>query len=218
MAKIELASVGHRKGGLAGGGLQQRKVGMKAFPKVGLLVLVALLATAAVATSAQAISINPDNTAVSGVATDSALTYGVAFVTCDNATADGTTGLDSDRISDLVLAFDTNCAVAGVGPADVTCTGDVTLIAENASTDRGKVDLNSGFRCDVVTTLCTITVQGPQTLASNTVGLNESTDVLNANVGVAATRVGSSLCGPASGNGSFQANYATSPSNLTIDP
>ncbi len=32
------------------------------------------------------------------------------------------------------------------------------------------------------------------------------------------TRVGSSLCGPASGTANFSANYAMDPSNLTIDP
>lgn len=191
---------------------------MKAFRRTGLLAVVALLAAAAVATGAQAVTINPDNTAVSGLSNNSSLTYGVAFVTCDTATADGNTGLDSDRITDLALTFTDNCAVAGVGPAEVVCEGDVTLIAENASTDRGKVDLNAGFKCVVTTALCEITVQGPQTLASNTVGLNESTDVLSANVGVAATRVGTALCGPPSGTGSFSADYATSPSNLTIDP
>jgi hypothetical protein len=191
---------------------------MRAFPKVGLLVLVALLAIAAAATSAQAISINPDNTAVSGVASNSNLTYGVAFVTCDNATADGTTGLDSDRITDLALAFDTNCAVAGVGPATVNCSGDVTLIAQSATTDTGTVNLNSGFQCVVTTAVCSITVSGPQTTQNNNTALDEANDNLNANVGVQATRTGLAACGPASGTATFAADYATTPSDLTIDP
>jgi hypothetical protein len=191
---------------------------MKAFPKVGLLVLVALLAAAAVATSAQAVSINPDNTAVSGTSTNSSLSYGVAFVTCDNATADGNTGLDSDRISDLVLAFNTNCAVAGVGPATVDCVGDVTLIAESAVTDTGTVELNDGFQCDVTTAVCSITVAGPQTTQSGNTALNEGTDVLRADVDVQASRTGSLLCGPTSGTANFAADYATTPNTLTIDP
>ena len=191
---------------------------MKSFPKVGLLVLVALLAAAAVATSAQAVSINPDNTAVSGQSSNSNLSYGVAFVTCDNATADGNTGLDSDRISDLVLAFDTNCAVAGVGPADVACVGDATLIAEDDTTDTGTVELNDGFECTVTTALCSITVAGPQTTQSGNTALDEANDILSANVDVAATRTGSLACGPSSGTATFAADYSTTPSNLTIDP
>jgi hypothetical protein len=124
---------------------------MKSFPKVGLLVVVALLAAAAVATSAQAVSINPDNTAVSGISHNSNLTYGAAFVSCDDATADGNTGLDSPSIPDLALTFSGNCGIAGVGTATVDCVGDVTLTAEDAADDTGTVDLNDGFQCDVTT-------------------------------------------------------------------
>jgi hypothetical protein len=191
---------------------------VKSFPKVGLLALVALLAAAAVATSAQAVSINPDNTAVSGVSDNSNLSYGVAFVTCDNATANGNTGLDSDSVPDLALAFDTNCAVAGVGPATVDCVGDVTLVAEDAVNDNGTVNLNDGFECTVTTALCSITVAGPQTTQSGNTALDETNDVLSADVDVAATRTGSTLCGPSSGTATFAADYATSPSDLTIDP
>jgi hypothetical protein len=191
---------------------------MKAFPKVGLLVLVALLAAAAVATSAQAVSINPDNTAVSGLSGNSNLTYGVAFVTCDTATANGNTGLDSDRITDLALTFTDNCAVAGVGPATVDCVGDVTLIAEDATNDTGTVELNDGFQCDVTTAICSITVAGPQTTQSGNTALDEANDVLSANVNVQASRTGSLACGPSSGTATFAADYGTSPSTLTIDP
>jgi hypothetical protein len=191
---------------------------MKSFPKVGLLALVALLAAAAVATSAQAVSINPDNTAVSGQSSNSNLSYGVAFVTCDNATANGNTGLDSDSVPDLALAFDTNCAVAGVGPADVACVGDVTLVAEDAVNDNGTVNLNDGFECTVTTALCSITVVGPQTTQSGNTALDEANDVLSASVDVQASRTGSALCGPASGTATFAADYDTVPSDLTIDP
>jgi hypothetical protein len=193
---------------------------MKTFPKVGLLVVVALLAAAAVATSAQAVSIDPDNTAVSGLSGNSNLTYGVAFVTCDTATADGNTGLDSDRITDLALTFTDNCAVAGVGPATVDCVGDVTLIAQSDTPTggTGTVNLNDGFECVVTTAVCSITVAGPQTTQNGNTTLNESTDNLNANVGVQASRTGSLACGPSSGSASFQADYATSPSTLQINP
>jgi hypothetical protein len=197
---------------------------MRAFPKVGLLVLVALLATAAMAASAQAQTINPDNVAVSGTSTNSNLTYGVAFVTCDNATANGNTGLNSDRISNLALAFNTNCAVAGVGPATVSCSGTVTLIAQSAVTDTGTVNLNTGFQCVVTTAVCTITVAGPQTTQPENVNLNENDppadpdgNTLAADVNVNATRTGSTLCGPASGTGTFTVGYATTPPTLTID-
>jgi hypothetical protein len=164
------------------------------------------------------VSINPDNTAVSGQSSNSSLSYGVAFVTCDNATADGNTGLDSDRISDLVLAFNTNCAVAGVGPATVDCAGDVTLIAESAVDDSGTVELNDGFDCTVTTSVCSITVAGPQTTQSGNTVLDETNDVLSADVDVQASRTGSLLCGPSSGTANFTADYTTSPSTLTIDP
>jgi hypothetical protein len=194
---------------------------MKAFPKVGLLTVVALLATAAMATSAQAISINPPETAVSGLASDSSLTYGVAFVTCDRATADGTTnpaGPTSDRIENLALTFTENCAVLGVGPATVDCVGDVTLIAQDATAKTGTVNLNEGFSCTVTTETCTINVSGPQTTQDGNTVLDETNDVLSSNVEIQATREGNIACGPSSGTGSYSANYATSPSNLTIDP
>jgi hypothetical protein len=196
---------------------------MKAFPKAGLLVVVALLATAAAATSAQAVTISPDNTGIHGLATNSSLTYGVAFISCDRATADGNTTLDSDRISDLALTFTENCAVAGVGPAEVTCDGTVTLIADPAADDFGTVELNEGFQCVVTTAVCTVTVVGPQTTQPKNTFLDEANQVLEADVTVRATRTGSFLCGPAEGDGAFTADYAiTNDSNpfvpVTIDP
>jgi hypothetical protein len=196
---------------------------MKTFPKAGLLVVVALLATAATATSAQAVTISPDNTGIHGLATNSSLTYGVAFISCDRATADGNTTLDSDRISDLALTFTDNCAVAGVGPATVDCVGDVTLIADPAADDTGTVELNDGFQCVVTTSVCTVTVTGPQTTQPKNTFLDETNQVLEADVTVHATRTGSVLCGPTEGDGAFSADYAiTNDSNpfvpVTIDP
>jgi hypothetical protein len=209
---------------------------MKAFPKAGLLVVVALLATAAAATSAQAVSINPDLAQVTGVSNNSSLTYGVAFATCDTATAIGnivhipddpaTPDVDEtvqDRISDLALTFTDNCAIAGVGPATVDCVGTVTLIADPAADDTGTVELNEGFQCDVTTAVCTVTVAGPQTTQPKNTFLDEASQVLSANVEVQASRTGSLLCGPESGPGSFSADYAITnnsdpPVPVTIDP
>jgi hypothetical protein len=196
---------------------------MKTFPKAGLLVVVALLATAAAATSAQAVTISPDNTGIHGLATNSSLTYGAAFISCDTATADGHTTLDSDRISDLALTFTDNCAVAGVGPATVDCVGDVTLIADPAADDTGTVELNEGFQCVVTTATCTVTVEGPQTTDPKNTFLDEANQVLEADVTVHATRTGNILCGPAEGDAAFSADYAitnnTDPNvPVTIDP
>jgi len=203
----------------------------KTFPKVGLLAVVALLATAAMATSAQAVTINPDNTQISGHSTDSSLSYGVATIRCDQATADGTTGLDSDRITNLALQFFDNCAVVGVAPAEVACEGYVTLIArsnDSSTVNRGWIRLNGAdepelgdpaFKCVVTTSLCEVTVQGPQnTTPDPNTNLNEDTDVLNASVNVQASRIGNTLCGPSSGTANFTANYATTPDTLSVDP
>ena len=191
---------------------------MRAFSKVCLLATMALVASAAVATSSQAVSFNPDTTAVSGVSSNMNLSYGVAFYTCDNATMNGNTSLDSDRIPDIALAFDTNCSVAGVGSLDVSCVGDVTLLAEDAVNDTGTLELNDGFECSFNTALCSITVAGPQTTQSENLSFDETNDVLSANVDFQATRAGSAWCGPSSGTATFAADYATSPENLTIDP
>lgn len=208
---------------------------MKAFPKAGLLVVVALLATAAAATSAQAVSINPNGAQVTGLSNNSSLTYGVAFATCDTATAIGNIvhipddpgtpedETETDRIKDLALTFTDNCAIAGVGPATVDCVGDVTLIANAAADDFGTVELNDGFECVVTTAVCTVTVRGPQTTQPNNTFLDEANQVLSANVEVQASRTGSLLCGPPEGPGSFSADYAITnnsdpPVPVTIDP
>jgi hypothetical protein len=144
-------------------------------------------------------------------------------------TADGNTDDPaSDRISDLALDFFGNCAVSGVGAATVTCHGTVTLIAQNNMpiTAQGTVRLNDvnepvaddpPFKCVVTTALCTITVQGPQTTPDHDVSLDETGNVLAANVDVFATRLGSVACGPEWGTANFTARYAMTPDNLTID-
>jgi hypothetical protein len=195
---------------------------MKAFPKVGLLVVVALLATAAAATSAQAVTIDPDGVAVHGESDNSSLTYGVAFITCDRATADGNIdhAIASDRITDLALTFTGNCAVAGVGAAEVDCVGTVTLIADEDADDTGTVELNEGFACTVTTATCTVTVSGPQTTDPKNTFLDEPNQVLEADVNVDAERQGNILCGPAQGEGAFTADYdiTTNPDDVPPDP
>lgn len=175
----------------------------------------ALLATAAA--SAQAATFNPDNTAVSASSGSATFFYGGAWWTCDTATADGTTGFDRDRISDLRLRFD-DCADAGGGPVEVDCVGTVTLIAEDAADDTGRVELNDDFQCVATLSICTVTVTGPQTPEPNNASLNEETDVLSVDVEMQATRGGSVLCGPSTGTLGLDADFAMTPADLTIDP
>jgi hypothetical protein len=195
---------------------------MKSVSKYGLLVAVALLATAAVAMSAQAQTFNPDNTAVSGTAAFPTLDYEGTTIVCDTGTADGNTGLNSNTIPDVALAFFGNCSVAGILDATVDCVGDVSLIAQNATSNTGTVNLNSGFQCDVTTDLCVVTVAGPQTTQNGNLtlqGEGGGDPKLNADVDVAATRDvgGSELCGPESGTGNFTAQYDVTPTNISID-
>jgi hypothetical protein len=185
--------------------------------KVGLLAVVALLATTAVATSAQAAYFNPDNTAVSGTSDNATFSYGALWWSCDTATADGTTGLDSDSISDLRWTFD-DCVDAGGGPVEVDCVGTVTLIADPAADGTGTVELNDDFACVATLSICTVTIAGPQTTQPKNWALNPDADVLSLDVEMLATRAGSLLCGPEEGTLRLAADFAMTPSNLTIDP
>jgi hypothetical protein len=199
---------------------------MKAYSKLGLLFAVALLASAAMAVSAQAQVIHPNNTAVSGVADTPTLDYEGTTIQCDTGTADGTTGTEQSFV-DLELTFAGNCGIAGLG-ASVTCStmdpltgaGGARLTALDATTDAGTVDLNDGFFCDVVVAgICTVSVDGPQNPDDSVsiAQLDEGADTIDTNVDVAATRTGSSLCGPASGIGNFTGLYAVTPDNVTVD-
>jgi hypothetical protein len=197
---------------------------MKRLPKLGLLFAVALLATAAVAVGAQAETFNPDNTAVSGTATNPTLNYDGVNVICATGTVDGVTGQDSDTIAGASVDFFAPCTIGGA-TANVEC-GDgastVDLIAQNDGGvgGTGTVVLNADFSCVVtVPNVCSVTVVGPQTTQDDNLTLNESADTTTANVGVNATRTGSTFCGAAASDlAGFSAVYATTPSNLTIDP
>jgi hypothetical protein len=204
---------------------------MKAFSKVGLLFAVALLATAAVATSAQAIDINPDNTAVEGVASQPTLTYDQTVVVCDEGTASGTTGSGTDPSIDVELTFGPNpggCTVNGAG-ATTACSamdpstgnGGAEILAIDAVDDVATANLNEGFSCVVtVPFTCTITVAGPQDPndIDSVLDVDEAADTIDASVTVNASRSGTGFCGPASGPATFTALYSVTPDNLTIDP
>jgi hypothetical protein len=192
---------------------------MKAFSKLSVLLVIALLATAAVASSAQAQSINPAGP-VSGIAEFPFLDYEGVPVVCDTGTANGTAD-GSDRISDLALEFFGNCGVAGVLPAEVDCDGTVTLIAQDPVENSGTVELNPDFACNVTTDLCVITVAGPQTTQDGNTrltGEGSGDPKLESTVDVQATNNGSDICGPPSGTGSFSATYDVEPTNISIDP
>src|SRR5687768_9768968 len=111
---------------------------MKVATKFGLLVAVALLASAALAVSAQAVVISPDNTTITGTADDPTLDYQGTIVVCDSGTAVGTTGTDSDFV-DVNIQFQTPCTVAGSLNASVSCTDDevTRLRALTADTNQG---------------------------------------------------------------------------------
>jgi hypothetical protein len=202
---------------------------MKATSKLGLLAVVGVLAVASVAGAAQAQVIHPNDTDVFGVADFPTLDYEGVIVQCDEGTAFGHTGIDQSFI-DLELTFSGNCNINGLG-AEVTCstvdpsTGDggARLIALNATTNEGTVDLNNGFACDVVVAgVCTVSVDGPQNpdnavSSADLLGEGTGDPKIDTNVDVAAARAGSSLCGPATGTGNFTGLYDVTPTNVSVD-
>jgi len=174
------------------------------------------MACAALAASAQAQVVNPPNTPVVGTATNPTLDYEGTIVRCNTGTASGTTGSNSP-IVDVSLTFSGNCNIAGLG-ATVTCNGQARLRALNATTNAGEVDeLLTGFSCVVtVSGVCTVTVAAQQLPITGGINqanlLNEGgATAIDANVDVAASRTGSSLCGPATGVGGFTGVYDLNP-------
>jgi hypothetical protein len=190
---------------------------MKTFSKTGLLALAALAATAAMASSAHAQSFSPDNTPISGVSSNMNLAYGASSFSCDSATFDATTGLDSPVLNDVALGFG-DCSVAGGGTATMDCVGDLLVRAESAVDDTATAEPNDGFQCDIATALCTVTIAGPQTSQPGNTALDEANDVLSAFWEFQASRTGSPLCGPASGTATWTADYDTLPTDFAIDP
>jgi hypothetical protein len=211
--------------------LGEREVGyeMKKVSRFGLLLAVAVMACASFAVGAQAdhgtVDINPDATTITGTAAFPTLDYEGVLVQCDTGTAVGDTGTNSDVVNVEVDFFD-NCNINGLG-ATVSCSasssggtvGTARLHALTNTTNFGEVDrLNTGFSCVVtVPGVCTVSV-GAQELPSDVDGstgrnqanlLNEGTanPSIDSVVDLEASRTGSSLCGPATGDGGFTAEY-----------
>jgi hypothetical protein len=195
---------------------------MKTVSKLGLLFAVSLAATAVLAASAQAVTISPDNTPVTGTANDPTLEYGDVVVTCDSGTAVGTTGQDSDVV-DVDIEFQEPCDVSGLEATTTCADGNFTrLRALDGNTNQGEVDeLLTGFDCDVVVEgICNISV-GPQNLSADNDAdlLNEggANETIAADVDVFATN-DNTLCGPVpSGTGNFTGNYVLN-ADITFDP
>jgi hypothetical protein len=198
---------------------------MKKASKFGLLFAVALVTCAAFAAGAQAVSISPDNTTITGTADDPTLNYGTRVVQCDSGTATGTTGQDSAVVF-VDIEFQEPCSIQPVGlDATAECNdGEFTeLEATDGNTNQGIVDeLHEGFQCQVVALgVCTLTV-GPQDLTANNDAdlLNEGSggsEAINADVDVTVTN-NNSLCGPVpSGTGGFAGVYALDTA-ITFDP
>ncbi len=191
---------------------------MKKASKFGLLFAVALVTCAAFAAGAQAVSISPDSTTITGTADNPTLNYGSRIVACDTGTATGTTGVGSPVVF-VDIEFQEPCSIQPVGlDATAECAdGEFTeLEATDGNTDQGIVDeLHEGFQCQVVALgVCTLNV-GPQDLplsggTNDADLLNEGSggsEAINADVDVTVTN-NNSLCGPVpSGVGGFAGVY-----------
>jgi hypothetical protein len=182
--------------------------------KTGLTLVVALASVCVIAASAQAVTITPAGTAVSGTATGPALTYGGTSITCNSSTAVGTTKSPASDAISLTLTFQGGCMI-GILNATFSCPDSITLIASGAATSV-TFNLDTGFTCTIfVIGVCNIDIEGPQN-TGNTGTLNEATTVLTATVTVNATRTGAKVCGPASGVALFSASYNLTPTTLAI--
>jgi hypothetical protein len=201
---------------------------MKAVSRYGLLLAAALTAIAAMAASAQAdhgaVGITPDNTTITGTATNPTLEFEGTIIQCDMGTATGSTGTDSDIVN-FALAFSGNCNVNGLGTT-VTCSTASGANDEEGTarwhvltTNTGEIDrLNEGFSCDVVVLgVCTVSVDAQELPIPG--GVNRADPVdggIDVEVDVIATN-DNSLCGPTpEGVGRFTAFYDLNPT-ITID-
>jgi hypothetical protein len=194
---------------------------MKAVSRCGLPLVVALLATAALGASAQAVTWTPDNTAVSGAASNPTLNYDGLNIICATGTLDGATGQDSDTIDDASVDFFGPCTMGGAS-ASVECgdgasTVDLVARTNDPPGGTGDVALDPDFACVfTVPNVCSISLAGPQT-ASGGFTLDEAHRVLHFDALFAASRSGSSFCGaPQADAIVWQAQYEGWPA--TIDP
>jgi hypothetical protein len=136
---------------------------MRAVSRCGRLLVIALLTSAAVAASAQAVVINPPGTAFEGIAENPTLTYGEQVITCATGTVNGTTSDPASDFVDVDVAFGAPCSIQPLNlGATVTCNvGEFTRWrALDPVNDTGEIDeLLPGFGCDVVVTgVCTLEV------------------------------------------------------------
>jgi hypothetical protein len=74
----------------------------------------------------------------------------------------------------------------------------------------------------VVPGVCTVSVDGPQNpddsvSSADLLGEGTGDPQIDTDVDVAAARVGSSLCGPATGIGNFTGTYDVEPTNVSVD-
>jgi hypothetical protein len=189
----------------------------KAF-KCGVVFAIALLGSAGVAASAQAVVWSPDNSLVVGNADDPMLWYEDGAIVCDLGTLVGATGNDSPLIDNAGMDFAGPCT-AGAFDATVDCgdggsTADLIAETNDPPGGTGAFDLNDDFLCVVsIPGVCSIAFDGP---ANGEFILDEGNGILSVEVDdLSATRSGSSLCGPMSGTGRLTAAYTWSAS---IDP
>jgi hypothetical protein len=197
--------------------------------KLGFAALVALAAASAIAGPAQAQVINPPNTPVFGMAEFPTLDYEGVMVQCDEGSLHGDTGTDQSFI-DFEMSFAGNCNVNGLG-ATVTCstldpsTGDGGLRWSplDATTNAATMDPNPGFFCEVaVAGVCTIRVDGPQdpddaASIADLIGEGTGDPKLDVRLSLAATRTGSSFCGPPTGVLTITGLYDLTPTSFSVD-
>jgi hypothetical protein len=193
---------------------------MKMLAKGVIVIAVALTPSASLSVAAHAQTWNPDNTAVSGVATGATFSYEGVEIVCDTGTLSGTTGINSSVLMLGEMTFE-DCIAAGIFDAEVDCEGGFSFIAQDATTNTGTVVLGDDFGCDIVVPdVCVISFGGPQITQNNNVVLQGEGGgspqlVLDANF--QAARSGSELCGPSTGVLNFTAAFSVTPSNLSID-
>ena len=138
-----------------------------------IVIAVALTSCASLSVAAHAQTWNPDNTAVSGVATGATFSYEGVDIVCDTGTLAGTTGSNSSVLTLAALTFE-ECTAAGVLDAEVDCEGGFSFIAQNATTNTGTVVLGDDFGCDIVVPdVCVISFGGPQITQNNNVVLQD---------------------------------------------
>lgn len=149
---------------------------------------------------------SPDNTSVWGSGQDTMVTYEGTAITCDASFLSGTTGISSP-VLDLELGFLGDCDSAGF-TGTVTCgDGTMRLTALDPESNTGTIDLNPGFFCEIALPgVCSVSIDGPQADVGAFV-LDETFGILTIEVDAAATRSGSSLCGPASGRAGITEDY-----------